>query len=175
MNKQFLSFLFIFLVAICVSAQTDKARNIDEFGRLPCGDFLARMDNIFIESQNSPDSKIYVVYYGGRYRKKNIWNKKTKELNVKLEYPHPEDGLNYAKSIPLYLTSELKALTRTYKLSKDKFILVNGGFRENIEVEIWFVPKDAESPKPIPTITEKDIKFRKDKPLKIPRYSTCYE
>jgi len=34
-------------------------------------------------------------------------------------------------------------------------------------VEIWIVPKDAEPPKPTPTLTERDIKFRKGKPFSV--------
>jgi len=117
--------------------------------------------------ENSSNSKIYVVYYGGRFRKESLWNAKTKSFDkIKLTYPHREDGLNWAKSIPLYLTKA--------RLTNDEIVLVNGGFRESTEVEIWLVPKDAESPKPTPTVAEKDIKFRKDKPTGTPDFTTCY-
>lgn len=177
MKGKILAIAFHFLIFIPAAfTQTEKARQIDEFSRIPCGDFTSRMAGIFYESQNSPDSKIYVIYYGGRFRRENIWNKKTKKNDkVKLNYPHREDGLNWAKAIPLYLTSGDTNETKAYQLPKDRFVLVNGGFRENTGVEIWLVPENAESPKPTPTISEKDVKFRNDKPFGTPRYSSCYQ
>ncbi len=148
---------------------------IDAFGRMPCGEFMARTDRVFSEWQKTPDSKIYVVHYGGRYRKKDVWNKKIKDFDkTKLEYPHREDGHNWAKAIPLYLTSAYHQ-TAVPNLLKDKIILIDGGYRENTEVEIWLVPSNIEIPKPTPTIAEKDVKFRKDKPFRTPNYSNCYD
>lgn len=176
MKAKFLVIILHFLIFVPTAfTQTEKARQVDEFSRIPCGEFMARMAGIFIESQNSPDSKIHVIYYGSRFRKENIWNRKTRKHDkVKLNFPHRDDGLNWAKSIPLYLTSGDTAETKAVKLPEDKFVLVNGGFRENIEVEIWLVPKNAEFPKPTPTVIEKDIRFRKDKPFVTPHYSSCY-
>ena len=37
----------------------------------------------------------------------------------------------------------------------------------NYQVEIWIVPAGAPQPKLTPTQTEKDIKFRKGKPLQV--------
>lgn len=133
------------------------------------------MNLIRIESQNSPDSKIYVVYYGGKFRKEYLLNKKTNNLDrVQLKYPHREDGLNWAKSIPLYLTTEETYPAATRDSFKDKIILINGGFREDTAVEIWLVPKDAKPPKPTPDTDEKDIKFRGGKPRRVPNFTNCY-
>jgi hypothetical protein len=157
------------------TAFAQKAALYDNFGKVTCDDFMARMDAIFIELQNSPDSKIYVVYYGGRFRKESSWNEKTKSFDkIKLEYPHPEDGLNWAKSIPLYLTTYCNYPIAIRNLLNDKIVLFDGGFRENTEVEIWFVPKDSGLSEPTPTVAEKDIKFRKDKPSRTPNFTSCY-
>lgn len=178
MKRVFLFTICFCLLSVAIFAQTKKeARQIDEFVFfITCGDFSARMDNIFANLQNSPDSKVYVIYYGGRYRKKRVWNAKTKSYDVSnLKYPHREDGLNVAKSIPLYLTKSVNFSMEQHNLFKNKVVLVDGGFRENIEVEIWLVPKDAELPKPISTIDEKYIKFRKDKPYPTPDFANgCY-
>lgn len=174
MKSKILQIIFCsFIFALTTLAQDKKAKQIDEFTRISCGDFMARMDAILSELQDSPDSKIYVVFYGGRYRKQSLWSKKTKSLDkIRLKYPHREDGLNWAKSIPLYLTSEF--VYETKALMSDKIVLINGGFREDMQVEIWLVPKDAESPKPTPTIAEADIKFRSDKPMRVPNFTDCY-
>ncbi len=176
MKKHFLSLFISLLFIVSVSAQTNEARKIDEFGRIPCDEFMARMDSVFITLKDSPDSKIYVIYYGGRYRRTTSGrNKNTRSYeSTKLDYPHRKDGLNRAKSIPLFLTTYASYPTTPQNLLKDKIILIDGGFRENIEVEIWLVPKDATLPKPAPTIDGKDIKFREDRPYGTPDFTKCY-
>lgn len=168
--------LFLVSSVFRVSAQTEKTRQIDEFGKITCDDFDARMDGIFTELENATDAKIYVIFYGERYRRTSSgWNKKTKDFeSIKLDYPNRDDGLNWAKSIPLYLTTYKGYPTTSQNLLKDKIVLINGGFRENLEVEIWLVPKNGEIPKATPAIDEKDIKFRKDKPYQTPNFTACY-
>ena len=176
MRKNFVGLIFIFVLAFSISAQTDEAKQIDEFGIPPCGDMLARSDWIYSNLQSSPDSKIYVIYYGGRFRKERIWDKRTKSYNkIQLEYPHRDDALNRAKAIPFYLTTEKSFSTVERNTLKDKVVLINGGFRQNIEMEIWIVPQNAAPPKPSPTVDEKDIKFRTDKPFGIPDIKRCYD
>jgi hypothetical protein len=176
MRKTIVSFIFICVLAFSASAQNKEARQIDEFGVVPCGEMLGRMQLIFIESQNEPNSQIYVVYYGARFRKEELRNKKTNQVDrVQLKYPHREDALNRAKAIPLFLTT-----VESYPLSvrnafKDKIVLIDGGYQQNIKMEVWLVPKDAAPPKPSPTIDEKDVKFRTDKPFGTPDWKRCYD
>jgi hypothetical protein len=176
MKKQFFIFLLLSSFAFSVSAQKKEARQIDEFGIISCEDFEMRMSILLTELQNSPNSKIYVVYYGGRLRKENVWNVKTGNLDkIKLSYPHRQDGFNRAKSIPHYLTTEETYPAEIRKSLKDKIILIDGGFRQETMMEIWLVPKDAEPPKSNPNINEKDIKFRSKKPVRVPDYTRCGE
>jgi hypothetical protein len=177
MKKHLLILFFSLSFIFGISAQTKEPNQIDVVGIIPCGDFMARMDLVFMTLKESPDSKIYVIYYGGRYRRiTSHWDKKTGSYkSVKLDYPHGEDGINRAKSIPLFLTTYARYPTTPQNLLKDKIILIDGGFRENFEAEIWLVPNDAVLPKPTPTINEKDIKFRKDRPYGTPDFTRCYE
>lgn len=175
MKKQLFSFLLLLSFVFSVSAQTKEARKIDNFGKIDCGDFQARMDGILLELQNLPDSKVYVIYYGGRYRREySQWNQDSRKYEkLNLNYPHPEDGINWAKAIPLFFENyiprkELRDFVR------DKIILVNGGYREQTQVEIWLVPKNVKIPEPTPTIDEKFIKFRADKPYSTPNFACCY-
>ena len=171
------NYLFIFLLSLSfilsVSAQDKEAVKVDEFGIITCGDFMARMDGLFGEYQRYPETEIYVIYYGARYRKYYKYSDKREIL--KLDYPHRDDGLNWAKSIPLYLTTDSN-YPETFRNSiKDKIKLIDGGFRENREVEIWLVPKGAELPKPVPLLDEKYIEFRKNKPYPVRNLTGCYD
>lgn len=173
--KKLISVIFCcFLFSTCVYSQ--EAQKIYEIGRTVCGEFMAIMDSVVTEWQNSPDSKLYIVYYGRRYAQEVVINKKTNKIDVvRLKYPHREDGLNYAKAIPLYFasypTERYRELTDSFD---DKIILINGGFREDLAIEIWLVAKNGELPKPTPTLSEKDLKFSNRNPFKTPDYSDCY-
>ncbi len=175
MRKQIFSFFILLSFVVSISAQINEARQIDEFGILPCGDMLGRMEWIHQSSQKEPDSKIYVIYYSGRFRKETVWNKETRNNKILLKYPHRDDALNQAKAIPLYLTTAENISTAERNAFQDKIILVDGGFRQNFETEIWFVPRNAAPPQPNPTIDKKDIKFRADKPFGTPDYKRCYD
>lgn len=183
MKKAFSILFFSFL--LCVSAFSQEAVKIDEFKRITCGDFSARIDGLMSEYDKFPSSKIYVIYYGGQHRiERSNWNDKTRSYDkTKLKKPHRYDGLNWARTIPLYIKDRID-LHKKYsgldvgrandELIKENIFLVDGGFRKEIEVEIWLVPKGVELPEPSPTVSEKDIKFRKNKPNRTPRMACCY-
>jgi hypothetical protein len=40
-------------------------------------------------------------------------------------------------------------------------VVINGGYRELWEAELWIVPKGATPPTPTPTIKVQDIRFRR--------------
>ena len=172
------NYLLIFLLSLSfilsVFAQSKDAQKIDEFGILSCGDFSNRMDGLIHTYQQNPESEIYVIYYGARYRKTFVdyEEKKKSFTKLKLSYPHRNDGLNRAKSIPLYLaTYYSKEIGNSVK---DRIKLVDGGFRENIEFEIWLVPTGTKTPKSSPLIDEKYIKFSNGKPFETYNYANCY-
>lgn len=167
--------MFIFCFSSIISVLPQESEKIDEFGGISCGDFTSRVDFLFPKFENSPNSKLYVIYYGGRYRKIREKNEKTNKYDVvKLEYPNRDDGLAYAKSIPVYLTDATFRSIKVQKLFKDRIILIDGGYRENTEFELWFVPKDAKVPEPTPIFAEKDINFTSKNSLHTPNFNCCY-
>lgn len=169
MRKVFVVFIFIIALAFSVSAQNKEARKIAEFGFIPCGHFDALMDSAFQDYKNSPDSKIYVIFYGGLNQTVNTkYNKKTKSFETKKMYPRRGNAINRAKEVPLYFKTE-------YKLPNDKVVLLEGGFRRDFELEIWIVPKNAELPKPSLTVDEKDVIFGQGKPVKTRDCARVYD
>jgi hypothetical protein len=177
MKNCLLIFLLSFSLILSISAQSEEAQLIDGFGILPCGDFSNRMGLLLYEHQKNPESEIYIVYYGARYRRELVDydKRKNKFTKIKLSSPHRDDALNRAKSIPLYLANYPGFPENLRNSIKDKIKLVDSGFRENIEFEIWLVPKGANPPKPSPLIEEKYIKFSKGKPYPTYNYACCYE
>ncbi len=163
MKKQFLSLFISLLFIFSVSAQTKEARKIDEFGKIPCGDFDSRMDGHYQDYKNSLNSKIYVIFY--EEQNHLTFTDKREEI---IKNPRRGNALNRAKEIPLYLKT-------IYKMPKDKVVLLNGGFRKDFELEIWIVPKNAELPKSSPTVDEKDVKFDEGKPIRTRNCARAYD
>ena len=109
---------------------------------------MARMDVVMGRHKDNPEAEIYVIYYGARYRKNLIDFDKRKNdfTKLKLSYPHRDDALNQAKAIPLYLTTYYP--DKLGNSMKNKIKLIDGGFREKIEFEIWLVPNGTDNYQP---------------------------
>lgn len=159
-----------------MSSFAQKVEKVDEFQKpINCGNFMSRIDNVYALFKKAPSIKIYVIYYGGEYRRNKVWNEKAKKYEIQLEPPHREDGRNWAKSVSLYLTTFRPFPKNLRESIKDSIFLIDGGFRETTQLEIWVGSKDSKTPKAVPTMDIKNIKFRKGKPLKTPDYTQCYE
>lgn len=161
--------LIISGLCIAVSGQTVNLH--DEFTRIPCGDFMARMDAIYLRTKDRPDLRVYVVYFGGRFRRLST-TKNGIEI-TQLAYPHKEDGLNWAKSIPLYLSSYRYYDKNFRESAKDRLFLIDGGYGEEDRIEIW-IGTEPPSPRASP-IDPQAIRFRDDKPRSVPDFTRCYE
>ncbi len=140
--------ILFYCLLFSISVFSQKAEVIDEFGTLGCDEYLARMDNVFIQAANNPDSKTYIFIYEGK--EPNYNNRRN---NSKLDFPTFGSAKARIKSIKEYL--------KRRKHSDDKFVFVEAGFREEYGVEIWRVPDGATPPEP--TLTVKKMKYKKGK------------
>ncbi|MBX7171795.1 MAG: hypothetical protein K1X72_12615 [Pyrinomonadaceae bacterium] len=157
-----LSVLFFSQIAF-----SQAATKIDEIGYFSCGDNY-RLDLVYQnEIKAKPQNKIFIIFYEGQRDYQNF-NYKTQKYETVIEKPKFGNALNRAKEIPLYLKM-------VYKVPNDRFVLVNGGFRQKFVMEIWSVPKDASLPKATPTLERKEIKFVKGKPKPPRKMACCYE
>ena len=164
--KLFISLICLFTFASLAYAQTEEARKVTEINHFtPCGEFLAQMDWVYSEHDKSAESKIFVVYYEGKHE---VYAQTNERLRWVI--PRRGDAFSRAREVPVFLMSGY----RNYKISKDTIVLIDGGYRERFGLEIWVVPKNAELPRSTPTLTVKDIKFRRGKPYKIRDFTGCY-
>lgn len=124
----------------------DELVKLDHFGDATCEEFLARMDNAIINANSNPKSQLFVFVYEGR---QSEWQYDRWRLVL------PQVGLAKVRinSMDAYL--ELKS-------NPTNFVFVEGGLRENFEVEIYVVPPGSRIPSPSPSL--KSIKYRKGKP-----------
>lgn len=107
-------------------SQPSVPRKFDQYGQVGECDEGARLDNFAIQLQNEPTSKGYIISYDGR---------DTLPARLKLRGPR---ALNY--------------LTYQRGLSPDRVVALDGGYREEVTIELWIVPKDAPAPEPSDTI-----------------------
>jgi hypothetical protein len=80
---------------------------------------------------------IYVFGYAGRTNPRGFSNTALKRIKAELI----ASGINY-----------------------ERLALIDGGFREQPEFELWIVPVGAEAPRSKPTVAAKDIVFPKTVP-----------
>ncbi|HEX8722175.1 MAG TPA: hypothetical protein VF736_16290 [Pyrinomonadaceae bacterium] len=106
-------------------------RKIDEYGNIRFNDEKARLDNFAIELQNDPTAQGYLVCYGGR-------RGRTGEAQRRCDR---------AKDY----------LVTTRGISADRIVTVDGGFREDLTVELWIVPSGATPPAASPTVDPSEV------------------
>lgn len=130
-----LSLCLLFTPIGSVSA-SHSPEKIDEFGGLQCEDEMARLDNYAIEFNRLPHSVAYVITYGARR------GSARNELGVR--------------------TARIRRyMVNIRGFDNKRVVIVAGGFRESLAIELWLVPEGAEMPEATPTITAREVRFRK--------------
>jgi len=98
---------------------------LDEFSHVPYSEIAARIQNLFVELGNDPSMSGYIAVYGSRQG-----NKKDTAWAIR----------NIQQSISFM------------KLDPSRIKIADGGFREEMWVEVYLLPPGVEPPKPTPTL-----------------------
>jgi hypothetical protein len=109
-----------------------ESHKIDEYGNIRFNDEKARLDNYAIELQNDPTSQGYLICYGGRKGRAGEAQKRC----------------DRAKGY----------LTTTRGIDASRVVTVDGGYREDLTVELWIVPSGATPPQASPSVDPSEIK-----------------
>ena len=94
-------------------------------------DDKARLDNLAIALQNTPDSQAYIIIYGGRTSRTgqaDMLGRRT------MDYMVNQRGMD-----------------------TQRITIVNGGYRDTDFFEIWICPPGAKRPEPTPTVQPGDV------------------
>jgi hypothetical protein len=105
---------------------------IDEYGDIPFSDEQARLDNFAIELQGDPTDKGYIDCYGGRK--------------------------GYRGEAMARCERAKKYLVNRRRISADRVVLVDGGFRENLMVVLWVLPPNVRFMSS-PTVSPSEVQF----------------
>jgi len=106
-------------------------RKIDEYGNIRFNDEKARLDNYAIELQNDPTATGQIICYGGR-------RGRTGEAQRRCDR---------AKDY----------LVNTRGISADRIQTVDGGYKEELTVELWIVPSGATPPQATPNVDPSEV------------------
>jgi hypothetical protein len=107
------------------------AKRFDEFPSVAFDDDKARLDNLAIELQNNPGATGYIIAYAGRNSRAG---QAERMGNRAADY-----------------------LSATRGISRDRLMVVNGGYRDSNTFELWLVPQGAEPPHATPTVSPDQI------------------
>ncbi len=116
---------------------TPICRKFDEYGNIAFNDEKARLDNFAIELQNNPGSQGYIIAYGGRKARVN----------------EAQSRADRAKDY----------LVNTRQIDAGRIVTVDGGYREDLTVELWICPTGATAPSATPTVDASEVTIIKGK------------
>jgi hypothetical protein len=108
-----------------------ECRKFDEFPSIAFDDTKARLDNLAVELQNSPDVTAYVIIYAGRSSRAG-----------------QADALGHRA---------MDYLTNSRGVDPRRIVLINGGYRDQDFIEIWLCPQGATPPQPSPTVNPNEV------------------
>lgn len=105
----------------------------DQYGNIAFGEEKLRLDNFAIQLQHEPRAIGYIMAYGGRVT-------------------YTEEARERLKRAKDYLISR-------YKFAGERIVTMDGGYREDLTVEMWILPPTATRPTPSPTLLPKDVQI----------------
>jgi hypothetical protein len=143
-------FAIILLAVVSLASQVPQAELIDEFGWVSCEDLRARLDTFLAVLSNKPGAMGLVYVYEGKYEVV-VYDKKDRRTEVRL----PVIGE------AAHRTNIFRVHFGFRKFDPNRYLFIDGGYRENFTVQLWIVPNGATPPPAKPT--QGRMKYRKGK------------
>jgi PKD-like domain len=113
-------------------------RKIDEYGNIAWSDEKARLDNFAIEMQNEPTARGYLICYGGKVGRAGEAQRRCRRAK------------NYVSG--------------RRGIEASRIVAADGGYRENLTVELWVLPPGAAPPSASPTVDPREVRFIRGRP-----------
>jgi hypothetical protein len=104
----------------------------DEYGNIRFNDEKARLDNYAIELQNNPGAQGYIIAYGGRVGRAGEAQRRA------------DRARDY--------------LVNTRGIDSSRIVTVDGGYREELTVQLWIVPAGATPPTAEPSVDPSEVR-----------------
>jgi hypothetical protein len=108
---------------------------LDIYGNIPFKEERVRLDILASEMQDKPDTRGYIIVYAGRRACIN-------------------EAKERARRAKNYLVSERG-------IKAKRIVAVDGGYREELTIEIWFGSRGAPAPTAFPTVRPSEVQIIK--------------
>lgn len=96
---------------------------------------MAHLDNFALDLQNNPNSIGVLIIYGGQHSRRG-------------------ERRAWSDCIRRYLVNRRGT-------DANRIVLIDGGYREQLTVEVWETADKRHLPKPEPHVKPRDVKFKK--------------
>jgi hypothetical protein len=132
---------FLCLVLLSTTAFTrstlnfDDARMFDQYGNISWKEEQARLNNVAVQLRNEPRAVVHIIIYAGR--RSCIGETKARALRAK-NYLVKVDGISFGR-----------------------VIWREGGYREDLNLEFWLIPREFPEPFTSPTLKPSDVQIKK--------------
>ncbi|HKO99661.1 MAG TPA: hypothetical protein VJU86_21970 [Pyrinomonadaceae bacterium] len=132
--------IFLLTTSLAINGSTAQLQSekLMELGKYNCEDEMSKLDYLAVQLQEKPETFTYIVVYGGR-------------RGMRLD------------EVEVRAARMRRYLVETRGISLDRVVVANGGFRENLTVEFWLVPRGVKPPTVTPGVARKNVKFKKGK------------
>lgn len=120
------------------SSESEKEyfiRKFDEYSNIPFSDEKARLDNFAIYLQREPKLVGYIITYAARRA-------------------HADEAKAQAERAKNYLVN-------VRGIERERIVTIDGGHRENLEVELYILPRGVPAPTPYPTVAPSEVQIIK--------------
>lgn len=108
-------------------------RPFDAYGDIDFGIEMARLDNFAIELLNNREAQGHIIVYGARR--------------------------GYAGEVQEHMDDAKDYLVDVRKIDRERITTINGGYREDLMVELWIVPHGAQSPPINATVSPDEVEI----------------
>jgi len=121
-------------------------RLVDTFGKLSAEDRSARFDVLLQEISRTPNSIGYVFLYCGRQCRYGEIEAHQRGIEIKIALRHFE---------------------------RDRIVVLNAGFRDRFETELWLAGEPGTAPRPRSTVNIRFVDFAKPTKRMFEPYDCC--
>ena len=115
----------------------DDIRKFDEFYGSNWEGAMARLDDFALEMRNNPQTIGVLIVYGGQRSRRG-------------------EAVAWRDCLKNYLVSRRG-------IEPDRIVMINGGYRDDLTVELWETGDRKHIPNTQPNVKPKDVRFKKGK------------
>lgn len=116
----------------------EPPRKFDEYSNIPFSDEKARLDNLAIYlRRDKPNWKGHIIVYAGRRARAG-------EAQARVQR-----AKNY--------------LVKVHRIDPNRIVTIDGGYREQLEVEVYLLPPGISAPTPYPTVDPSEVQIIKNR------------